>query len=126
MEGAVKLAAVAVTAAVLSGVLRKNTPELALLLVLAVQASSVRPNSASSRAASSARASGAAAPVSSARTGSHRPSPSGSQVTRTAQDSPSPAALSTIYAAYRSSMMVFIPMFTCSSNSSSRRSTPAR
>ena len=35
MEGAVKLAAVAVTAAVLSGVLRKNTPELALLLVLA-------------------------------------------------------------------------------------------
>ena len=30
-----KLAAVAVTAAVLSGVLRKNTPELALLLVLA-------------------------------------------------------------------------------------------
>ena len=35
MEGAVKLAAVAVTAAVLSGVLRRNTPELALLLVLA-------------------------------------------------------------------------------------------
>lgn len=35
MEGAVKLAAVAVTAAVLSGVLRKNTPELALLLALA-------------------------------------------------------------------------------------------
>ena len=30
-----KLAAVAVTAAVLSGVLRKNTPELALLLALA-------------------------------------------------------------------------------------------
>ena len=35
MEGAVKLAAAAVTAAVLSGVLKKNTPELALLLVLA-------------------------------------------------------------------------------------------
>ena len=38
MEGAVKLAAVAVTAAVLSGVLRKNTPELALLLTLAAAA----------------------------------------------------------------------------------------
>lgn len=35
MEAAVKIAACAVTAAVLAVVLRKNTPELALLLVLA-------------------------------------------------------------------------------------------
>lgn len=35
MEGMVKLAGAAVTAVVLSGVLRKNTPELALLLTVA-------------------------------------------------------------------------------------------
>ena len=35
MEAMAKLAAVAVTAVVLSAVLKKNTPELALLLVLA-------------------------------------------------------------------------------------------
>lgn len=35
MEAAIKLAGAAVTAVVLSGVLRKNTPELALLLTVA-------------------------------------------------------------------------------------------